>query len=285
MSRAARRTRRTNAALAEIDREIVAVLEADNPQSIRHVYYRLTDPRLAEPVEKTEAGYQVIVRQCVKLRRSGAVPYGWISDATRRGYHVAEYDGPGDFVRTVAALYRGRLWTADLPHVEVWVESRSLAGVLRDVCRDLAVSLYPAGGFSSLTLAWEAACEIDRRARPRAVILYAGDYDPAGLLIDRSIESELRSHLETPLAFRRLAINPEQIAAFDLPTKPRKAGERRRRDVQGTVEAEAMPAAELRRIVREAVESYLPPGALAVVKAAEESEREGLRSLAEYLDG
>ena len=279
------RHRRTKAALAQIDRQIVEVLAADNPQSVRHVFYRLTDPRLAEPVDKTENGYQLIVRRCVKLRRDGAIPYGWISDATRRGYHVAEFDGAGDFVARMAGLYRGRLWTPDLPHVEVWTESRSLAGVLQDTCRSLAVSLYPAGGFSSLTLAWEAACQIDRRERPRAAILYVGDHDPAGVLIDRSIESEFRGHLQTPLDFRRLAINAEQIAAFDLPTKPRKPGERRRPDLAETVEAEAMPAAAMRRLVREAVEAYLPAGARAAVQAAEESEREYLESWAERLDG
>ena len=80
-----------------------------------------------------------------------------------------------------------------------------------------------------------------------------GDFDPAGVLIDRHVEAELR----------RLAINPEQIAAFDLPEKPRKAGDRRRLDIEQTVEAEAMPAGEMRRLVREAVESYLPARRLA----------------------
>ena len=40
-----------------------------------------------------------------------------------------------------------------------------------------------------------------------------------------------------------------------------------------------MPAAIMRRIVREAVEAHLPAGALDAVKVAEESERVGLRAL------
>ena len=184
---------------------------------------------------------------------------------------------------TMAGLYRGQLWTEDLPHVEVWVESRSLAGVLVTTCRELAVSLYPAGGFSSATLAFEAAREIDRERRDQAVVLYVGDFDPAGVLIDKALEAELRSHLQTPLELWRLAVNEDQIALFDLPTKPRKAGDRRRLDIQVTVEAEALPAAEMRWLVRQAVESYLPMRALEVVKAAEESERKGLRMLGERL--
>lgn len=277
------RRRPTREQQATLDSQIVAVLRVDHPQSVRHVFYRMTDPRLAEPVEKSEGGYRRVQRRCLALRRGGSIPYGWISDSTRRGYHVSTFANGGEFVEAYAGLYRATLWTEDLPHVEVWVESRSLAGVLERACQDLAVSLYPAGGFTSATLAYEAAREIDSETRDLAVVLYVGDFDPSGLLIDRAIEDELRSHLETPLEFRRLAINENQIAAFDLPTKPRKAGERRRPDIRETVEAEALPAATMRAMVRDAVESYLPEGALQVAKVAEESEREGLRALGEII--
>ena len=295
------RNRPTKLQQATLDDQILDVLGEDHPQSVRHCFYRLTDPRLAQPVPKTEHGYRRVQRRCLALRRNGRIPYGWISDATRRGYHVDTFDGPGDFIRRFAGLYRAELWTEDLPHVEVWVESRSLAGVLTDTCRDLAVSLYPAGGFTSATLAYEAAIEIDRGDRDSAAVLYVGDYDAAGLLIDQSIEAELRSHLATPLDFHRLAVNEDQIAELDLPTKPRKVckvcrgdgcakcggtgyGDRRRLDIAETVEAEAIPAAIMRRMVREAVESYLPEGALQRARVAEESEREGLRALGKEID-
>ena len=51
-----------------------------------------------------------------------------------------------------------------------------------------------------------------------------------------------------------------------------------------TVETEAMPAGEMRRLVREAVESYLLAGALRAVRIAEESEREWLGLLGEKVD-
>ena len=278
-----RRRRSTAAELEQLDRQIIEILETDNPQSVRHVFYRLTDPRLEVSVPKTERGYEQVQRRCLKLRRGERLPYRWISDATRRAYHVNTFEGPGDFLNQVASLYRANIWSEETANVEVWCESRSIAGVLQTECQRLAVSLYPCGGFSSATLGYEAAEQINRAGRPAAV-LYVGDYDPAGLLIDQALERELREHLEVELEFRRLAINQEQIEAFDLPTKPRKASDRRRLDVQETVEAEAMPAADLRRLVREAVESYLPPRALEVAKAAEESEREAIRLLGEELE-
>ena len=38
------RIRSTNAQLEQLDRQILEVLAADHPQSIRHVFYRKTNP-------------------------------------------------------------------------------------------------------------------------------------------------------------------------------------------------------------------------------------------------
>jgi hypothetical protein len=47
-----KRIRRSGAQVAQLDAQIVDVLSGDHPQSVRHVYYRMTDPRLPEPVPK-----------------------------------------------------------------------------------------------------------------------------------------------------------------------------------------------------------------------------------------
>ncbi|WP_323716956.1 hypothetical protein [Paracoccus aminovorans] len=101
----------------------------------------MTDPRLPEPVEKSDRGYRHVQDRVKKLRRSGRVPYGWIADATRRGYHVDTFTGSGDFLRRMAGVYRGDLWSQSRFYVEVWCESRSIAGVIQDTCEELAVSL------------------------------------------------------------------------------------------------------------------------------------------------
>ena len=283
---APKRTRRTKAQVEQLERQIYQELAADHPQSVRHVFYRMTDPRLPEPVEKSERGYQHVQHRMVQMRRAGILPYGWITDSTRRGYHVRTFEDGGDFLSAFAGLYRGDLWEQSDHYVEVWCESRSIAGTIEKTCRELAVSLYPAGGFASLTLAYQAAEFIKDMARDRpAEIIYIGDYDPAGVLIDQSIEAELRGHLDddVELNFHRVAITPEQVHEFDLPTKPRKAGDKRAAHIERTVESEAMPANLLRGLLRDAVESFLPPDALEVVKVAEQSEREGLYRLGEAL--
>lgn len=282
-----KRKRRTKAQVEQLERQIYEVLETDHPQSVRHVFYRMTDPRLPEPVEKSERGYTHVQTRMTKMRRAGRLPYGWITDATRYGHFVDTFRDSAEFLRTMNHLYRGDLWRDADHYVEVWCESRSIAGVIRDTCKELAVSLYPSGGFTSLSFAHEAAQFIkdETRGRP-AEILYIGDYDPAGVMIDKSIESELRLHVGggVELNFHRLAINEEQIAEYDLPTKPRKKSDRRVAHIKATVEAEAMPAYTLRGLLRDAVEQYLPQGALHAAKVAESHERALMQSLAGRLD-
>lgn len=272
-----KRERRTGERIEQLDAQIIDVLNADHPQSVRHVFYRMTDPRLPEPVEKSDRGYRHVQDRALKLRRTGRLSYGWISDTSRRGYFTPTYASRADFLRGMKEHYRADLWQHADVYCEVWCESRSIAGVIEDDCRELAVSLYPAGGFSSATLAYEAANAINYYANERPVVIfYIGDYDPAGVLIDVAIERELRLHLNPgiELDFRRIAITAEQIDQLDLPRKPRKPGDRRAPHIQDTVEAEAMPAGILRDLLHGHIESLLPRRALAVAKIEEEAARE-----------
>ena len=221
-----KRRRRTKAQIERLRQQIKDELEDYHPQSIRHVFYRMTNPRLPEPVAKTDKGspngYSQVQTLLTKMRREGVIPYGWITDATRRGFHVNTYDDGADFLRNVAGLYRSNIWKHAGHYVEVWCESRSIAGVIEDVCDELAVSLYPAGGFSSITFAYEAAEYIEKRAgfdMVPAEVIYIGDFDPAGVLIDKSIEKELREHLDPDikLNFYRIAITTHGSAGHIQP--------------------------------------------------------------------
>ena len=283
-ARPIKRRRRSNEELAQLDEQIIAVLEQDHPQSVRHTFYVMTDPRLPAHVEKTENGYDLVQRRILMLRRAGRLPYGWITDATRRGYLVNTFNGKADFLSRVKGLYRADLWANSNHYVEVWCESRSIAGVIEDDCDELAVPLYPSGGFTSATLAHQAAEHINAEYNFREVkIFYIGDYDQSGVLIDKSIEAELREHLEPwiEMDFERIGINREQIELYDLPTKPRKATDRRSPEIEFTVEAEAMPAHIMRELLRERVEALLPADALRIARIAEEEERKGLQALAD----
>ena len=275
------RIRSTNAELEQLDQQIVTALEKNHPQSVRHVFYLMTNPRLQRSVEKADTGYERVQRRCVILRRAGRVPYDWIVDMTRRGHHTPTYDNPASLIRSHARQYRINPWAEAERYVEVWTESRSIAGVIEAVCRDYAVSLYPSGGFASVSLVYQAAEYASLAAGDRPVeIVYIGDYDPAGVLIDQSIMGELRAHLGSDITLHRIAITQEQIAQYDLPTKPRKESESRRRDIDETVEAEAMPVELLLRLLRNQLDVFLVDGALDKAKEIETRTKKALLELA-----
>ena len=281
-----KRNRRNSDQLEALDSQIIEVLRADHPQSVRHVFYRMTDPRLPEPVEKSDRGYRHVQDRCVKLRRSGRIPYGWFADLSRRGYFVNTFADASDFVTRMAGLYRADLWRNANCRCEVWAESRSIASVILEDCNALAVSLFPCGGFSSLSFVHEAAEQHNSNPDTRPLhVLYIGDYDAAGVLIDVSLQRELREHLraDIELVFERIGINADQIAEYDLPTKPRKESDKRSQHIAYSVEAESMPAKILRAILRDKIEALLPENALAVAKVAEQSERQSLGLMAELM--
>ena len=283
-----KRNRRTDAQIAQLDQQIIDVLTEDHPQSVRHVFYRMTDPRLPEPVEKSDRGYRHVQARCVALRRSKKVHYNWFADLSRRGYFVSVFDDASDFVTRMQGLYRADLWRDAECRCEIWAESRSIASVILDDCDELAVSLFPCGGFSSLSFIHSAAEQHNASNDDRPLqVFYIGDYDAAGVLIDVSLQKELREHLrpDIELRFERIGINVDQIEEFNLPTKPRKELDKRSLHIDCSVEAESMPARILRSILRSKVEALLPFDALNVAKVAEQSERQHLVFMANMLGG
>lgn len=275
--------RRTKEQIHQLNQQILDELEDTHPQSLRHVFYRMTDPRLPEPVEKSESGYRTIMKRLTALRRDGRVPYGWIVDETRAGSYVRANDSVTEYLLGVVDYYQFDPWRDVDHYVQVWCESRSIAGVIRDLCDEFRVALYPAGGFASLTLVHDGAKAIDAGTgygqRP-AEVIYAGDYDPAGVLIDQDIEEKLRGHLpNVDLNFHRIAVNEDQITKYGLPSKPVKKGETRSPHIQAAVEAEAMPVGVLLSILRDKLTEYLPEELLAETIAADQAEIDQMRIL------
>ena len=154
-------------------------------------------------------------------------------------------------------------------------------GALGQVCTEYVVPLFPSGGFASLSFTYQAATHIIESGREHAVILYVGDYDQAGVLIDRAIERRLREFLVNwpgVLAFTRLAVNDDQIDSMGLPTRPPKRSDTRSPEVTRAVEAEAIPAPTMRGIVSAALQDLIPKEVLRNEKLIEEQEQNDVYS-------
>ena len=68
------KTRRTRKQIEFLERHILEIFEQDHPQSVRHLYYRLLDPRMDEPLAKTEREYNNLVYRLKVMREAGAHP-------------------------------------------------------------------------------------------------------------------------------------------------------------------------------------------------------------------
>ena len=252
---------------------ILAVAQVDRPVSIRHIFYRMVVQGL---VEKTDKGYQQLQKITVDMRDAKTLPYEWIEDSSRRAFWNTGYAGLDDYAEAAAKLYRRDYWTHTDTLVEVWCESRSLVGALGQVCTEYVVALFPSGGFSSMSFTYQAAEHIIDSGRANAVILYVGDYDQAGVLIDKAIERRLREFLaDWPgvLTFTRLAVNDDQIDSMGLPTRPPKESDTRSKEVTRAVEAEAIPAPTMRGIVSAALQGLIPERVLRFQREIEKQEK------------
>ncbi len=131
-----------------------------------------------------------------------------------------------------------------------------------------------------------SAQEIYRAAEQgkRTYIYQFGDHDPSGVLIPQTIARRLDEMCRTfdclPPIVQRAALTEEQIADFALPTRPTKRnGNAHARSFEGdSVELDALPPRVLRALVTAVIERHVSPAATAILRAAEESEREILRA-------
>jgi hypothetical protein len=277
-SRPIKRTRRTQAAMHDLRRALYALVEQHQPVTVRQTFYLAVSAGL---INKSEKEYKhTVMRLLTEMRREQVLPYGWIADYTRWMRKPHSYNNLDDALQATARLYRRNLWHTQEAYVEIWLEKDALAGVVMDVTAQWDVPLMVTRGYPSLSFLYEAAEYI--RALDKAVHLYYfGDHDPSGHDIPRKVEADLRAFLPPhTLTFTRVAVQPWQIDAWQLPTRPTKQSDSRSKVFVGdSVEVDAIPPSQLRQLVRECIEPHVDEHALYLTSVAEEQERKILQML------
>jgi hypothetical protein len=261
-----------------IRRALYETLEASHPMTVRQVFYRLVSQGV---IAKTEAEYKTTVgRLLVKMRMDGDVPFDWIADNTRWTRKPRSFSSLQAALENTARTYRRALWDDQGAYVEVWTEKDALAGVLLEETRQWDVPLMVSRGFSSVTYLYEAAQQIRGAGKP-AYLYYFGDHDPSGVHIDPSIERKLREFApDAEIHFERVAVIEEQIVGMGLPTRPTNRTDSRAKTFKGeSVEVDAIPPDDLRRLVRDCILRHVDGRALRLTEAAEQSERDALEQL------
>jgi hypothetical protein len=278
-----KRTRRSRAEIEALDTALIEIVEEFNPVTVRQVFYQAVNRGLV-PKSETK-GYRVVQRRLVVLRAAWEVPHGAIVDGTRYVHGHRRYNDLDEFTTYAAGLYRKDYWANSEVNVEVWLEKDALKGVLiPTVVNECGLGLHVTRGFASITYLQEAAEQIEADGRPTYVYVLT-DFDPSGVVIAEKIEEELTERAPlSDITVERLAVNRQQIERWNLPTRPTKTSDtraRRFRQVHGTdsVELDAIPPDELRRLVKDAIDSHMEPWRLQQFRMVEREERQTLKSM------
>jgi len=272
------RRRRTRAEIERIKGGLYEILKAQNPMTVRQVFYQAVTRGL---IEKTESEYkQTVVRLLTKMRLRGEIPFSWIADFTRWQRKPQTFDSLADALDQWATAYRRALWAEQPVYVEIWLEKDALAGVVYEETSVYDVPLMVARGFASLTFLHSAAEQIKTQGKPAYVYLL-GDYDPSGVCATETIARRLREFApDAEIHFERLAVTEEQIRLFGLPTRPTKTTDSRAKSFGAeSVELDALPPETLRALVRQAIEQHIDEEILEKTIIAERSERRLLTML------
>jgi hypothetical protein len=249
------------------------------PVTVRGLYYQ-AEVHNVPGIDKTDNGYTKVQGQVLKLRRNGRLAYRDIADATRWMRKPTSYDSVEDALAETARTYRKSLWRDNDSRVEVWCEKDALAGVIYPVTSKYDVPLMVARGFSSETFCFEAVETYD--PDKTTYVYNLNDFDRSGRDAANSLKEKLQrfaAEKGIKVVFKTLAITPAQVKKYRLPTREpkRKSEADKNWEYDYACELDAMAPDVMRDLIEDAINKHLPQHELAVLKVAEESEREILK--------
>jgi len=264
---------------------LAQILAENRPLTVRGAMYRGIGTLWPD---SSEANYNKCLRLILEMRRSELVPYRWIVDGTRVSDKPSSWSGLADYAEAVAESYRKDLWERQEDYIEVFVEKDAMSGIIRPVTRQYDIQLNPIRGFPSETFLWNIAQEWLAIDKPIHVY-YLGDHDPAGLKIEDNLRSRLTQFSGKTVFWKRLAITDEDFRSDLLGFQVKKraaAGSWRpylERYGDRCVEVDAIPAGEIRRRVKDAIESHIDQREWQFLKEQEQREKQDVLAMVRNL--
>ena len=132
---------------------------------------------------------------------------------------------------------------------------------------------------ATLSFLWSAAETIKAENKP-TFLYYFGDCDPSGRDIPRAVEKSLREMSGADITFEVVAVTDQQIYEMKLPTRPTKKTDSRSKNFDGeSVEVDAIPPKELKRICRSLIEQHISGPELVRHRRIEKAERDTLTQI------
>lgn len=225
----------------------------DTGVTLRQLYYRLVSEGL---FPNKQQSYKTLSHVSARARREGWFPA--LIDRTREIERFQTFTSPQNALEWVSDMYlrdrtEGQDWS-----IYIGVEKHGLTTQLVHWFGKYGIPVLALGGYSSQTFVDEVAADVQKRGR-QSVLLYAGDFDPSGMDIDRDFAERGMCFDEVV----RVALDADIVAEYDLPPMPGKTTDSRsgrfilEHGELVQVELDALPPEEMRKLYQQAIDKFL----------------------------
>lgn len=251
--------------------------------TLRQLYYQFVQKNL---IPNKQSEYKRLGDILNDARLAGLVDWAVMEDRTRNVRKMPNWTDPGDFLDTATDWYEEDLWDRQERRPEVWIEKDALTGVLDNVCRRWRVPYFACRGYTSQSEQYAAGkrfAEVaDQGQRP--IVFYLGDHDPSGIDMTRDNADRLAMFADQEIEVVRLALNIDQVRAYNLPPNPAKetdsrAGAYIEQFGFGSWELDALNPRMIDQLIDAAIQDIVDTEAWNEALADEEEQREKIRKL------
>jgi len=270
--------------------DIVYALQDYWPLTLRQIYYRLV---AAGHIDNTRSKYNDLSVLIKQMRLGDWLPWEVLEDRVRRVSDKRGWEDHREFLEAHIDWFledyeRCYVQTQER-YVELWCEKDALSQVFEKVAYPYCIRAVTCRGYQSVTFLdgfrRRARAALNREQIP--VILYFGDLDPSGVQMLEATKQTLEDEMDLwGVEYRRVALTPEQVAAFNLPHDPTavKTTDKRyksylRRFGDIAVELDALHPKTLQGMAVEAIESRFEMDLFREQMEVEEMERERLATI------
>jgi hypothetical protein len=266
--------------VALLDRLKVHEADGTLPTSARFLFYELEGKSDAYGVlvSKFQKGSrrpdQDLIAALTTLRERGLIPWDWITDETRHVAAIYRAKTIAEALETSLKYTKIDPWQYGTHRPVVICESRSLAGVLSDVCSEYGVTSAATNGQCAGFLRTKLSGAFDSQTSDQIIsVLYCGDLDPQGEDIEENSRRVLTECVTTPFDWQRLMLTEGQCAEYSLPSITKKDGRKKKGGTYEAWECEALSQKLIVALLRQRLEEMLQPYTLAAIAEQEDDER------------
>lgn len=278
------RARRTKGDLDAILAASKEIIKEEGAITLRHLFYRVVSLGL---IDKTESDYRKLSGYTMKWRRNGAISWKSFIDSNRWYHGVRTFDDLSEALQNSKNCFRRNLWQSQDVYVEIWTEKDAIAAIAQQAAEPFGVPVFPMKGFGSGSALFSIAQQIRYyQDEGKDVFVYhLGDHDPSGKCIDESTVRNLKRDHNTEFNFKRVAVTPDQITRFKLPTRPTKTSDTRSKNFIGeSVEVDALPPHVIRQLVEDSITHHIDVHAWSREKEIERLEKATFDLMAEAFE-